>query len=147
MPPWSSGLGHRPLTAVTGVRIPWEVPYIGRSYFGFADFFIVFCFAFFAFAKLFYRSLHAFLHFYNATLVFINARVNNRLLFNVYSDFKKHFTTDILSDIINILLLSVKSVLYQCKEYGCFHAVLHFYSAGNIINNLPYNRYSDADKE
>ena len=26
MPPWSSGLGHRPLTAATGVRIPLEVP-------------------------------------------------------------------------------------------------------------------------
>ena len=26
MPPWSSGLGRRPLTAVTGVRIPLEVP-------------------------------------------------------------------------------------------------------------------------
>ena len=25
-PPWSSGLGRRPLTAVTGVRIPLEVP-------------------------------------------------------------------------------------------------------------------------
>ena len=26
MPPWSSGLGHCPLTAATGVRIPLGVP-------------------------------------------------------------------------------------------------------------------------
>lgn len=28
MPPWSSGLGHRPLKAATRVRIPSGVPYI-----------------------------------------------------------------------------------------------------------------------